>query len=98
MAKKFPKTTSPQQKKRIEAKTRKFLFNMIFDALDALHDRMASAEIERVPNNVLGPFAATLCVLTARIKEIIEECNTEAKPAALKRKKKTPRPKARRKG
>jgi hypothetical protein len=91
MAKKFPKSANPKVKATASAKTRRHLFEVIHRSIEQLDDRCSSADVEKVPTEVLMLIAAVSGLWSDHVKTLIDIAAAEAE-------KKTPRPKARRKG
>lgn len=100
MAKKFPKSKDPQIKSIVSKKMRYYLFSITRSAHERLGKTLARPEIEKLNNNDLVAISATLARMDWTIQDRISDSRpskvTKKKLAAAK--KKTPRPKARRKG
>jgi hypothetical protein len=85
LAKKFPKTN----KKITDAankKTRTYLFEMVWAAIEKLDKDLTSAEADRLTNEELK----ILCQILAPLSSVVGRIHDKPK--------KTPRPRARRKG
>ena len=100
MAKKFPKSKDPKVQAAASSKTRRYLFDIVWRAHELLGETLTRPEIEKLDDDNLVTIGMVLDGMHWKIREIIGVKDQlkviKKKPAAAK--KKTPRPKARRKG
>lgn len=80
------------------AKTRTSLFETVFTALDKLDTLLTSAKAERLTDSDLGSIAVITQLMASTVETIIVQHQVREISPMVKNKKKTPRPKARRKG
>lgn len=100
MAKKFQKSKDPKVQAAASSKTRRYLFDIMWRAHEVLGETLTRPDIEKLDDENLTVIGMVLDRMHWRIRELIGVKDprkvTKKKPAAAK--KKTPRPKARRKG